>query len=81
MRSFLMYSTDGCHLCDVAEQLLIGCLDSEKHQVDVIDIAYDDQLLEKYGETIPVLLDEISQEALYWPFDQEQLVRFVNKAL
>ncbi len=77
--SFLMYSTDGCHLCDVAEQLLIEVLDCTKHQVDVVDIAFDDQLLEKYGATIPVLIDEASQEALYWPFDQEQLEQFVDR--
>ncbi|BBB29232.1 conserved hypothetical protein [Neptunomonas japonica JAMM 1380] len=52
-------------------------LDPERHQVDVIDIAYDDALLESYGERIPVLKNEGTQAELSWPFDAEQLERFV----
>lgn len=48
------------------------------HQVDVLDIAYDDQLLELYGERIPVLKNELTGRELGWPFDAEGLILFIK---
>jgi hypothetical protein len=79
MQSFLLFSTQACHLCELAETLLISGLDPELHQIDVIDIAYNDQLLESYGERIPVLKNEQTNEELGWPFDADQLHLFINK--
>lgn len=78
MKNFILYGTLGCHLCEVAEHLLVMTLDAEKHQVDLVDIAYDDQLLEQLGESIPVLENELTKEQLKWPFDQEKLQQFVG---
>ncbi|WP_194089238.1 glutaredoxin family protein [Vibrio hibernica] len=48
-----LYSTSGCHLCEMAfsqlQQLNLG------DKVDVVDIAFDDELFSSYGVTIPVL--------------------------
>jgi hypothetical protein len=77
MQNFVFFTTQGCHLCEVAEGLLVTTLNPELHQVDVIDIAYDDQLLECYGERIPLLKNEDTDEELGWPFDASQLAHFV----
>lgn len=77
MQNFVFLTTQGCHLCEVAEALLVAGLNLERHQVDVIDIAYDDALLECYGERIPVLKNEDTKAELSWPFDAMQLERFV----
>lgn len=62
-----LYSTQGCHLCEQAFEMLrvIGVIP------EVIDIAYNDALYERYGVTIPVLHCEGSE--INWPFSNEQL--------
>ncbi|WP_417878970.1 glutaredoxin family protein [Vibrio sp.] len=55
-----LYSTSGCHLCELAYQQLdtLWGEDSQQslaHTVQVIDIAFDDALFDRYGVTIPVL--------------------------
>lgn len=40
-------------------------------QVDIVDIAFDDELFSRYGVTIPVL--NFNESELNWPFDLEQL--------
>jgi hypothetical protein len=47
------------------------------HQVDIVDIAFDDKLFERYGVTIPVLNYQGSE--LNWPFDLEQLQVWLEK--
>lgn len=78
MQKFIFFTTSGCHLCQLAEDLMVVHLDSEMHQVDVLDIAYDDQLLELYGERIPVLKNELTGRELGWPFDAEGLILFIK---
>lgn len=41
------------------------------NQVDIVDIAFDDELFSRYGVTIPVL--NFNGSELNWPFDLEQL--------
>ena len=78
MQNFIFLTTSGCHLCELAEALLVAHLDPSAHQVGVIDIAYDDQLLERYGERIPVIKNEKTDAELGWPFDAEQLLDFIS---
>ena len=48
-----LYSTEGCHLCEMAfalcQQLGVD------HLIRIIDIATNDELFLRYGVTIPVL--------------------------
>lgn len=56
MSELQLFSTSGCHLCEIAEALL-----QQHRQRDgsitwtVVDIADDDKLFERYGWLIPVL--------------------------
>lgn len=77
MREMLLMSTLGCHLCDVAAEILVHHMDPGRFVVDVVEIADDDRLLEQYGVRIPVLVDEASGKELGWPFDEEQLRLFL----
>jgi len=69
-----LYSTEGCHLCEMAfeltEQLNIS------HQVEVIDIVFDDVLFSRYGVTIPVL--KFQESELNWPFGLQELNDWLN---
>lgn len=71
---FNLYSSDGCHLCELAlvicQPLMMG------RKFNIIDIVEDELLVERYGVHIPVLetIDENSnKKELYWPFTAEQV--------
>jgi hypothetical protein len=74
----ILYSTEGCHLCEEAEALLRGLQSYDASlRWQVVDIALDDALFERYGWLIPVLRDA-SERELRWPFDGAQLVEFLG---
>lgn len=73
-----MYGTKDCHLCELAQELV----DSVRRPgadpvVEVVDIADSDDLFERYGLRIPVLLHPDGRE-LNWPFTAVELTEFFN---
>jgi len=78
MRELELMGTLGCHLCEVAEGVVISALEAGAYDVYHVDIAEDDVLLDKYATRIPVLVDVESGKELGWPFDRPQLRQFLN---
>ena len=78
MRLLELMTTEGCHLCEHATPLLVAGLDPNLFEVDLVDIAFDDQLMNRYATRIPVLVDSQSGSELDWPFDMQQLAEFVE---
>lgn len=74
MSDYLLYGTEGCHLCENAEQLLVDAGLAFSQQ----DIIEDPQLLQNYGLLIPVLFHSASQQQLNWPFDSQALQDFIK---
>ncbi len=74
MSDYLLYGTEGCHLCEDAEQLLVDAGLAFSKQ----DIIEDPQLLQNYGLLIPVLFHSASQQQLNWPFDSHALQDFIK---
>jgi glutaredoxin len=72
--AYILYGTEFCHLCEDAEAVLSGI----GIAVEYIDIADDDELLEKYGTRIPVLRRDDTGVELGWPFDAQAVTRFLN---
>lgn len=74
MADFLLFGTEGCHLCEEAERLLAkaGIAFQAK---DIID---NEEWQQEYGLLIPVLWHAGSQRQLNWPFDQQRLREFVG---
>ncbi|WP_300181204.1 glutaredoxin family protein [uncultured Aliivibrio sp.] len=70
-----LYSTEGCHLCEQAFDLLVE-VGVNMEQVDTVDIAFDDVLFSRYGVTIPVVANCLSE--LNWPFDISQLKNWLE---
>ncbi|GLO60916.1 thioredoxin family protein [Vibrio sp. MACH09] len=70
--NIILYSTEGCHLCESANALLIQC----GIKADVTDIAFDDNLFARYGVTIPVV--RFNDSELFWPFELEQLQQWLE---
>lgn len=67
MSTITLYTTAGCHLCELAYQQLQQ-LDPEQFTVHLVDIALDAQLMKRYGTTIPVIQFS-DQSTLAWPFE------------
>lgn len=74
MTDFILFGTEGCHLCEEAEALLLEAGLSFETR-DIID---DEQAQQLYAVRIPVLLHTDSGKELGWPFDAQQLSEFVR---
>jgi hypothetical protein len=73
----VLYSTDGCHLCESAIRLLASMPELVRCPWSVVDIADDDTLLERYGTRIPVLAFEARE--LGWPFNADDVVALIGR--
>jgi len=71
----ILFSTDHCTLCDEALELLLSMPELAGRSVQVVDVAADPELVDRYGEKLPVL--EIHQDGtarqLEWPFDAQRV--------
>lgn len=72
-----LLGTQGCHLCDDAEQVLVSCLDLSQVQIELVDIAESDDLMQAYATRIPVLRHVPSNADLGWPFQADKVQDFI----
>lgn len=76
MSRYYLFGTEGCHLCEQAEQLLIQLsapIDYDKKDISEHPVWHD-----KYATRIPVLFHLRSGEELNWPFDLASLQLFIS---
>lgn len=87
MKTLILYTTSGCHLCEDAQALLEPVLayfnQHAQHQVVLRtqEISESEVLVEAYGLRIPVVRLEGAESELGWPFDQAQAFAFFQQAL
>ncbi|MAA64434.1 MAG: thioredoxin family protein [Alteromonadaceae bacterium] len=74
----VFYTTEKCHLCELAEELMVQTPMDPPIPVDVVDIAQSPALVERYGTRIPVLQRTDTQQELDWPFTQAELMAFLG---
>ncbi|MEH6560996.1 MAG: glutaredoxin family protein [Marinobacter sp.] len=74
----LFYTTPQCHLCELAEALLVSTPMPAPIPVDVVDIAQSEELVERFGTRIPVLRRSDTGQELDWPFTRDQLLTFLQ---
>jgi len=72
-----LFGTLGCHLCEVAEAMLMPLVDHGL-LVELVDIADSETLYDAYGLRIPVLRRADTGAELEWPFEVEQVVAFLR---
>jgi len=72
MTKLILYTTAGCHLCDLADAILQTL--SKQYDLTIIhtEIGDDDALVERYGIRIPVVQFPDNTE-LGWPFEQHDI--------
>ncbi|MEZ0317931.1 MAG: glutaredoxin family protein [Methylophilaceae bacterium] len=75
-----LYGTSACHLCEQASELLKSLCNEYDLNVIEVEISDDDELLEQYGTSIPVLFRQDNCQALYWPFSSNEVLDFIIKA-
>lgn len=72
MTDVILYTTAGCHLCELAQDILQSL--PAKYELNIIptEIGDDDALVERYGIKIPVLKFTDNSE-LNWPFTAQDV--------
>ncbi|GAB6387175.1 glutaredoxin family protein [Stutzerimonas marianensis] len=72
-----LFGTLGCHLCEQAEAEVMPLVEHGL-LVELVDIAERSDWVDAYGLRIPVLRRTDTGAELDWPFETEQVVRFVS---
>ena len=73
-----LLGTLGCHLCEVAEAVLMPFVEHGL-LVELIDISEREDWVETYGLRIPVLRRVDNGAELNWPFEATQVVSFLQR--
>lgn len=68
----LLYSKPGCHLCDDARRVIAAVCTDLGEDFDEIDISSSTELMQRYGEEIPVTFVDGAQHD-YWRVDAQRL--------
>ena len=73
-----LYTTSGCHLCELAVTLLEDMVRAGKiREIEEVEIANSEILIQEYGTRIPVVA--IDEEELDWPFEIPALEKLIKK--
>jgi glutaredoxin len=73
----VLYSRAGCHLCDVAREVVLAQRERLGFAFEEVDIEADDELELEYGIRIPVL-EVDGEEAFEITVDAAELAALVN---
>lgn len=79
MEPVYLYSTLGCHLCEMAKEIIVPLLNNYSLRLEEIEISESDDLVERYGVRIPVLKSPKHIDELGWPFDSTQADSFLKR--
>ncbi|TFW71203.1 thioredoxin family protein [Methylotenera oryzisoli] len=78
MLALTLYTTSHCHLCEEAEAILSSIANDHDITWRTIEIADNNQLLETYGTTIPVIQITGTSSEIKWPFGAEEILALVK---
>jgi len=67
-----LYTTAGCHLCDLAEAVLLTLPTHYQLEITHTEIGDSDELVARYGIRIPVVKFSDDTE-IGWPFEQHDI--------
>ncbi|MFT4010618.1 MAG: glutaredoxin family protein [Nocardioidaceae bacterium] len=68
----LLYSKPGCHLCDEARSVVAAVCAEVGEAYEEVDISASPELMQRYGEEIPVTFVDGAQHD-YWRVDPQRL--------
>ena len=73
----VLYSRPGCHLCDVAREVLLSARQRSPFEFEEVDIERDDELELEYGIRIPVVAVD-GEERFEVAIDERELARLLR---
>jgi hypothetical protein len=76
MLKYRLYHTNGCHLCEIAHQMLIKIIDEK--QLELVDITTERHLMDRFQCIIPVFENISRNSQLKWPFEPSQIKKVVE---
>lgn len=74
MHDVVVYSRNGCHLCDVVKETLTRLQGNADFQWREVDIDLDPALRQKYNEEVPVVFIN-GRKAFKYRMDENQFLR------
>jgi glutaredoxin len=78
MTTITFYTRAGCHLCEIAREILIRAQARHAFELDERDIETDERLLSAYLERIPVIaIDGVEAFELF--VDEPELERMLGR--
>ena len=73
-----LFTTLGCHLCEQAHAQLLSLIDEGMDlSIELVEIADSEELMDRYGITIPVI--QMEGRELGWPFSADALQTFLER--
>ena len=72
----VLYSTGSCALCEQALDMLLSMPELSGLALRVVDVAAEDELLQRYGERIPVL--RFAGREIDAPLDRDAVIDLVG---
>ena len=78
MITIILYTTAGCHLCDLADVILQELTNNHDLKINHTEIGDDDDLVASYGTTIPVVRF-IDNSEILWPFSRQDIERKIEQ--
>lgn len=85
MQKLLLYTTSGCHLCELAENMLNTLAREGRCSWQPVEISDDDRLIEVYGIRIPVIRkmseNEQDHNEIAWPFSLPELREWLTSTV
>ena len=72
------FSGPNCCLCDEALSIIETLPNSERPEINTINIRESTEFYHLYAVRIPVLKREDNQQELGWPFNLQQLSQFLR---
>ena len=77
MKKVTVYSRTGCHLCEIAIDLINSVKGSDNFSLEIKLVDNDSELQKEYGEQVPVILiDEKVHD--YWRVDLIRFTKAIN---
>ena len=67
-----LYSRPGCHLCDQARAVVERVCEELGERYDEVDITGSDELVERFGEQVPVTFVDGRQHD-FWRVEEDRL--------
>jgi thiol-disulfide isomerase/thioredoxin len=77
--ALVFYTKPGCPLCEEGREVVAYALSSNPVDVTTVDITRDEQLVERYGVLIPVVVNAGTGTELRWPFGPADVRKLLDE--